>query len=114
MRFGLELVGVAIVFCLPAVAGERWNQGKVLQYQRNMFSSGTPSNETGHTTYRVQIDAGDRIYLVERTLNFVWQKVPTLTENGPVEWRLKGTAMVIRDGNGKEFTVTIVQMQLKE
>jgi hypothetical protein len=114
MRLLLKLMGVFLFFCLPAIAGEHWNQGKVLQYQRNIFSSGTPSNEIGHTAYTVKIDAGDRIYLVERTLNFVWQKAPALAENGPVEWRLKGTAMVVRDDKGKEFTVTILQMQLKE
>lgn len=100
------------------MAAESWSHGKVLQYHRNTFSTNTPTNqtgvETGHTTYSLQIDAGDRIYSVERTLNFAWQKVPTLTENGPIDWRLKGKGMVIRDDNGKEFTVTIVETRLKE
>ncbi len=85
-----------------------------MQYHRSTFSTGASTNETGHTTYSLQIDGGDRIYFVERTLNFAWQKFPTLTENGSIDWRLKRKDMVIRDDNGKEFTVTIVETRLKE
>jgi hypothetical protein len=120
MRPCLELLCAAILFCTLGMAADGWNQGKVLQYRQNTFSTGaststgSSTNGPGHTTYTLQIDGGDRIYFVERTLKFAWQKVPVLTENGPIDWRLKGKEMVIRDDRGKEFTVTIAETRLKE
>jgi hypothetical protein len=113
MRRGLQLFCVVMLVFAPGKTAGSWNEGKVVQYQRSAFSTDTAPNGTGHTTYRIEIDGGDRVYFVERTLNFAWQKFPALTENGPIGWRLKGKGMVICDDNGKEFTVTIVETRLK-
>lgn len=115
--------GVAVIlfasFCLPAFAADsNWNSGVLLSYDQQTFMVNHTNKGTGgdvpNTTYRIQIDSGDRIYFVERTLSFAWQKFPRVTENGPVKWKLKGSKeMVIRDDAGKEFTVTITKTRLK-
>lgn len=97
---------------------KEWKNGTLLSYDQQTFTTYSQSKGTGHdvphTTYRVQIDAGDRIFFAERTLNFAWQKFPKVTENGPISWSLKGSnELVIRDDKGKEFTLTIVKNRLK-
>jgi hypothetical protein len=114
MRDSLKIFCAVILLCVLGMAADHWNKGTVLQYRQNTFTTDTSRDETGHTIYSLAIDGGDRIYFVEKTLNFAWQKVPTLTENGVVEWRLKGKDMLIRDDKGKEFAAPIVETRLKE
>lgn len=102
-----------------ASASDNWNNGKCLHYEQQTFTTYSQVNGTGdetpHTTYRLQIEANNRIYFVERTLNWRWQKFPRVTENGPIEWHLKGkNEMIIRDDNGKEFTVDIVKTRIPD
>jgi hypothetical protein len=97
---------------------QEWNNGTLLSYDQQTFTTYSQNKGTGrdvpHTTYRVQIDAGNRIFFAERTLNFAWQKFPKVTENGPLSWSLKGSnELMIRDDKGKEFTLTIVKTRLK-
>lgn len=55
------------------------------------------------------------MYFAERTLNWGWQKLPRVTENGPVAWMLKGKdELVLKDDRGKEFTLTITKSRLKK
>jgi len=114
MRPSLEFFCAVILLCVLGAAADGWKKGTVLQYRQNTFTTDTSRNETGHTIYSLEIDGGDRIYFVEKNLNFAWQKVSTLTENGMVDWRLKGKGMLIRDDKGKGLTVTIVETRLKE
>ena len=114
------LLLVAII-CLTSICqakDKQWNDGMLLSYDQETFTTYSQANGTGHdtphTTYKVQIDAGDRIFFAERTLNWKWQRFPKVTENGPVSWCLKGShEMTIRDDKGKEFTVTILKTRLK-
>jgi len=51
----------------------------------------------------------------ERTLNWLWQKFPRVTENGPISWALKGKdEMLLKDDKGKEFTLTITKTRIKD
>lgn len=116
----MKILVVFLALCVPAAAaGKQWNTGVLLSYEQQTFTTysqqkGT-GHETPHTTYKIQVDAGDRIYFAERTLNYAWQKFPKVTENGPISWTLKGDKeIVLRDEKGKEFTVTIVKARLKD
>jgi hypothetical protein len=116
----MKIIIVFLTLCVPAFAADRqWNTGTLLSYDQQTFTTYSQQKGTGretpHTTYSVQIDAGDRIYFAERTLNYAWQKFPKVTENGPISWALKGDKeIVLRDDKGKEFTVTILKTRLKE
>ena len=108
-----------LALCLPAYAADKlWKTGTLLSYDQQTFNTysqdkGT-GHETPHTTYRVQIDAGDRIYFAERTLNWRWQSFPKVTENGPVSWALKGKDdLIMKDDKGKEFTLTVTKSRMK-
>ena len=108
-----------LLMCFPIfAANKQWNTGTLLSYEQQTFTTYAQTRGTGHdtphTTYRVQIDGGDRIYFAERTLNFAWQKFPKVTENGPVSWALKGKdEVVMKDDRGKEFTLTITKTRMK-
>ena len=112
-------ITLLLICCCACLAQDKqWNSGTLLSYDQQTFTTYAQSKGTGHevphTTYRVQIDAGDRIYFAERTLNFAWQKFPKVTENGPISWRSKNdNELLIRDDKGTEFTLTIIKTRLK-
>ena len=116
-----KLLIVVLLCCSSVCYGAKdktWSNGKLLSYDQQTFTTYSQNHGTGrdtpHTTYTIEIDAGDRIYFAERTLNWRWQKFPHVTENGPVSWAMKGNSeMVIRDDRGKEFTLTIVKTRMK-
>ena len=115
-----KLLAFLLLCCLPTCvfAKDGWNTGVLLSYEQKTFTTYAQTDGTGrdvpHTTYSVQIDAGDRIYFAERTLNWRWQKFPKVTENGPINWQLKGKdEMLLQDDKGKEFTLTVVKTRLK-
>jgi hypothetical protein len=110
---------IVLLLCLPMYAADKnWNAGTMLSYDQQTFSTYAQTNGTGHetphTTYRVQIDGGDRIYFAERTLNWRWQSFPKVTENGPISWVFKGNdEMILKDDKGKEFTLTVTKTRIK-
>ncbi len=118
MKRFLLLFLMFMVSQAASASDREWKQGKLLSYDQHTFTTYSQQNGTGrdyaHTTYSVQIDTDERVYFVERTLNWRWQKFPKVTENGPISWALKGkNEMVLRDDEGKEFTVTVSKTRLK-
>lgn len=115
----MKTLVLLLILSIPAYAADKnWNKGTLLSYDQQTFTTYSQTNGTGHetphTTYRVQIDGGDRIYYAERTLNWGWQKIPRVTENGPVSWVLKGKdEILMKDDRGKEFVLTITKTRLK-
>lgn len=113
------LLVVTLVFSIPLSAADKlWQKGTLLSYDQNTFTTYSQQNGTGrdtpHTTYKVQIDTGEKILFAERTLNWRWQKFPKVTENGPVSWAPKGEKEIfLKDDQGKEFTLDIVKTRLK-
>ncbi|MBS1822263.1 MAG: hypothetical protein JST61_09850 [Acidobacteria bacterium] len=112
---------IVALICFPTLVfakDHQWHSGILLSYDQQTFTTYSQSkgsgHETPHTTYRVQIDTGDKVYFAERTLNWAWQKFPKVTENGPIKWELKGNdEMVISDDKGKDFTLTITKTRIK-
>ena len=118
-RWLLYAASLAVV--VPAVAHsakhQTWQTGTLLHYGQNTFETYSQVNGTGHetphTTYTVEIESGNLIYFADRTLNWRWQRFPQVTENGPISWHLKGRReMVIRDDDGRQFTVTITKKKM--
>jgi hypothetical protein len=115
----MKTIIALLLLSLPVYAADKqWSTGTLLSYDQQTFTTHAETKGTGHdtphTTYSVQIDAGDRIYFAERTLNWRWQSFPKVTENGPILWTLKGKdEMVLKDDKGKEFTLTVTKSRLK-
>lgn len=105
----VSVLTILVIFAISAKSENIWNTGKCLQYDQQTFTIG----ETPHTTYSIEIQSDTRIYFVERTLNWRWQKFPHVTENGPISWHFKGKhEMLIRDDDGKIFAVDIVKTRI--
>lgn len=113
------IFAAAVFLCLFLYTAENPPKyGKLLSYDQQTFITYSQATGTGHevphTTYSVQVDAGDRIYYAERTVEPGWYITPKVTVNGPVQWMLDGKGeLILIDHRNKAFVLTITKTRLK-
>jgi hypothetical protein len=112
-----------------------WEDGKVLDSQRQRYFAGTianantngsvdsngnyHANSTGGETavYRLfetfVIEGAQYVYLAQERLRWRWSKAANLTVNGPVKYAVDKRRLFIVDDDGKEHEMEIVKKTLK-
>ena len=115
-----------------------WQNGKVLDSERNRYFVGTVGNANttgtaqtygnngtyqGHTNssqtalYKVYetflIEGESYAYLAQERLRWRWSKPANLTVNGPVRYAVEKRKLFVMDEDGKEHEMEIVKKTLK-
>jgi hypothetical protein len=128
------LVAVGVV-AFGAQKQRAWEDGKVLDSQRQRYFAGTIANSntngsvdsdgnyhgnsTGGETavYRVfetfVIEGNKYVYLAQERLHWRWSKAANLTVNGPVKYAVEKRKLFVVDDDGKEHEMEIVKKTLK-
>jgi hypothetical protein len=127
-----------ILACAMAFGAQKqrdWQDGKVLDSQRQRYFAGTVSNSStngsvdsdgnyhgnssgGETAvYRVFetfVVEGDKyVYLAQERLRWRWSKAANLTVNGPVKYAVEKRKLFVMDEDGKEHEMEIVKKTLR-
>jgi hypothetical protein len=114
----------AILLCLALCAlashasDKTWLTGKLLSYDDHTVQTYAANNGNGqtynHEVSDLAIDTGDRILFVRGVANFRWSRVPNVTENAPISYRIDKDKVYILDDKGKEIKLSLVKTRLKD
>jgi hypothetical protein len=113
---------LVIFLCLLATscfaADKVWLTGKLLDDSTSTVQTYSQSNGNGqtwnHAISDIAIDAGDRIYFARGVASFRWSKVPKVTENAPIQYRINKDNLYIIDDKGKEIKLSLTKTRMKD
>lgn len=113
------LVALICLIALPCHAADKvWLTGKLLENRTSILQTYSAEKGSGgtsnHKVSDIEIDAGDRIYFTRGIANFGWSKVPQVTENAPIQYRIEKDHVFILDDKGKEIKLTLVKVRMKD
>lgn len=107
------------LFALPCAAANKiWLTGKLLEDNTSTMQTYSQNNGNGNTwNHKISdlaIDAGDRIYFARGVASFRWSKVPHVTENAAIQYRIDKDHLYILDDKGKQIKLSIVKTRMKD
>jgi hypothetical protein len=113
---------IVLLLCLLAIpcfaADKVWLSGKLLDDSTSTVQTYSQSNGTGqtwnHAVSDLAIDAGDRVYFARGVASFRWSKIPRVTENAPIQFRIDKDHLFIIDDKGKEIKLSLVKTRMKD
>lgn len=137
----VRLCGVlclAALICVVASGAEKkrdWQNGKVLDTNRQRYFAGTIANSNANGTvdssgnyhgssnggetavysvYETFVIEGEQyVYLAQERLRWRWSKPANVTVNGPVKYAVEKRNLYVLDEDGKEHEMEIVKKTLR-
>jgi hypothetical protein len=101
-------------FALHATASDSgWHSGRLLQHSSASREVVHGDEKTGPVMTIIEVDDGSHLYFMRCTAWMDWSKVPSLTDQSLLSFRVNGNRAYIKDDHGVSFRLKIETVQIK-
>jgi hypothetical protein len=73
------------------------------------FNSTTTQSHWNHETFYLTLDGGEYTYFASRTLNWRFQRSPSITENAAIKYVIDGKHLIVLEESEREFKMDLVK-----
>jgi hypothetical protein len=114
-----KLILAICLLAIPCAASDKiWLTGKLIEEKNSTVQTYAQANGTGSTNvypvWDLEVDAGDRIYFAQGYQKWRWSKVPHVTENATIQYRIEKDHLFIMDDKGKELKLVLIKTRMKD
>jgi hypothetical protein len=104
---------VSLLALQATASDEGWHSGRLLQHSSASRAVVHGLGKDGPVMSVMEIDDGSHLYFMQCTAWMDWSKVPTLTDQSVLPFKVKGQRAYIKDDRGVSFRLKIQKVEDK-